>query len=183
MKKEKKPAKEEKKAAKANLMREIRIEKVTINIGIGAEQDKIDAAATLLEKMAGKKPVQTLSRKRIATWKIRIGLPLGTKVTLRKKPAIELLQRLLKAVDFKIKKSSFSKNGFSFGIKEYIDIPGVKYDPKVGIIGMDVCVTLERPGFRIKRRKLESRKVPAKHSISEEDAIKFATEKLGVIAE
>ena len=71
--------------------------------------------------------------------------------------------------------------GFSFGIPEYIEIPKVKYDPKIGIIGLNVSVTLERPGFRIKRRKLINRKVSRSHKINKEDAIEFAKNKLGVI--
>ncbi len=180
---DKKPEIKKKATSSGNKMREIKVAKVTINMGIGADQDKIEVAAKLLENIAGKKPVKTLSKKRIATWKIRPGLPLGWKVTVRNKQALQLLLRLLKAIDFKIKKSSFNTNGFSFGIKEYIDIPNAKYDPKVGIIGMDVCVTLERPGFRIARRKLLQKKIPAKHIINKDDARKFAEEKLGVIVE
>ncbi len=160
-----------------NIMQEIKVEKVTLNMGIGADQDKLELAAKLLENITGRKPVKTLSKKRIATWKIRLGLPLGLKVTFRRKAALEILKRMLKAVDSKIKKSSFTKNGFSFGIKEYIDVPNAKYDPEVGMIGLDVCVTLEKPGFRVKRRKLQSSRVK---SISAKDVMKFAETQLGV---
>jgi len=61
----------------------------------------------------------------------------------------------------------------AFGIHEYIDIPGVKYDPKIGIMGLEVCVTLERPGYRIKRRRLLARKIPARHRVSRQEAVEF----------
>ena len=128
------------------------------------------------------KPVQALAKARIATWKIRPGLAIGSKVTIRKN-VDELLKRLLKAVDMKITESKFNENGFSFGIHEYIEIPEVKYDPKIGIIGLNVSVTLTRPGFRIKRRKLIQRKVGNNHRLTKEDAIGFAKSKLGVIVE
>ena len=169
--------KKESKPKTNNKMKEIKIEKVTLNMGIGVDQDKLELALKLLEKISGKKPVKTISNKRIATWKIRPGLPLGLKVTLRKKAALEILKRMLKAVDSKIKKSSFTENGFSFGVKEYIDIPGAKYDPKAGMLGLDVCVTLRRPGFRIKKRKLHSHRV---HSILAEEAMNFAEKQLEV---
>ena len=61
----------------------------------------------------------------------------------------------------------------AFGIHEYIDIEGIKYDPKIGIIGLEVCITLERPGFRIKRRSIATKKIPSRHKIAKEDAIEF----------
>src|SRR3989344_6685635 len=140
-------------STKESPMRKIRIEKITLNIGAGTEPDNVDKAVALLNKISGVKAVKTVSQKRIAQWKLRPGLPVGAMVTLRGKKAEELLKLLLKSVDNEIKKSSFMKNGFSFGIKEYIEIPGEKYDPKIGIIGLEVAVSLSRPGFRVKRRK------------------------------
>ena len=116
----------------------------------------------------------------IADRLLRPGLPIGAKVTLRKSEAQRILKNLLIAVDNKIKKRSFNPGNFSFGVEEYIDIPEVKYDPKIGIIGLEVSVTLERPGFRIKRRRLLSKKINAKHVITKEDTITFAKEKFGV---
>jgi len=166
-----------------NVMRQIRLEKITLNIGTGAEPENVKRAVALLNTISNLKPIETLSKKRLAAWKIRPGLPIGAKVTIRGKAGHELLVRLLQARENKVQKDSFTENGFSFGVNEYIDIPGVKYDPKIGMIGLDVCVTLERPGFRVKRRKLKSTKLSKKHTISAEDAAAFATEKLGVILE
>ena len=112
---------------------------------------------------------------------MRPGLPIGCKLTLRKEKALEILKRLLEAKDKKLIESQFDDQGnISFGIHEYIDIPGVAYDPKIGIMGLQVCVSLERPGFRIKRRRMEPKKIPKKHQIRKEDAIKFIQANFGV---
>lgn len=165
---------------KNNPMRKVRLEKITLNIGAGTEAENVDKAVSLLNKISGAKAVKTFATRRIPTWKVRPDLPVGTKVTLRGKKAEELLKLLLKAVDFKIKKTSFTKNGFSFGIKEYIDISGVKYDPKIGIMGLEAAVSLERPGFRVKRRKIAHSKIHYKHEISADEAFAWAEQTLGV---
>jgi large subunit ribosomal protein L5 len=155
-------------------MRDIRIEKITLNIGAGKDQVKLEKGVNLLKHITGIAPIKTVTNKRIPTWGIRPGLPIGCKLTLRKKPATELLKRLLAARDNKLNESQFDENGsIAFGIPEYIDIPGVKYDPTIGVIGLEVCVTLERPGFRIKRRKNLKRKIPPKHMIKKQEAIEF----------
>lgn len=163
-----------------NKMKEIRIEKVTLNIGSGTEAENAEKAALLLGKISDAKVIKTIATKRIAAWKVRPGLPVGAMVTLRGKKAAEVLKALLHAVGFKVKKSSFTKNGFSFGIKEYIEIPGVKYDPKIGIIGLEVAVSLKRPGFRVKRRKIKPAKIHHKHEISAEEGWSWTQKALGV---
>ena len=167
---------------KENVMRTVKVEKVTLNIGAGANPDDVKKAIKLIETISGKKAVQTYGSKRIPTWDVRPGLPLGAKVTVRGTEAVELLKRLLKAVENKLKESQFTQNGFSFGIKEYIEIPEVRYDPELGIIGLDVCVTLTRPGARIAKRKV-LRKSLKKQSVSKEDAINYAKENLEVNVE
>lgn len=169
-----------KSGSKTKNMRDIKIEKVVLNICAGAEQEPVKKAKILLTTIAGMNAVETKAKKRIATWKIRPGLPIGAKVTRRGKEAEELLARLLASLGNILPKKAFSANGFSFGIKEYIDIPGVKYDPKVGIIGLDVCVSLARPGYRVKLRKIKTKRLPKKHSISKEESAEFAEKKLGV---
>lgn len=157
-----------------NPMRQLRIEKITLNIGAGKDVQKLEKGVTLLKAITGIEPVKTVTQKRIPNWGLRPGLPIGCMLTLRKKPATELLKRLLHAKDFKLKPSQFDEGGnVSFGIPEYIDIPGVNYDPKIGIIGLQVCVTLERPGYRIKRRRLKAKKIPHRHIVTREEAIEF----------
>jgi len=153
-----------------NPMQNIRIEKITLNIGCGESGEKLDKAKKLLENLINKKIVITKTHKR-TTFGMTKGRPIGCKVTLRGKDAEEFLKKALDTVDFKLSKNVFDKQGnFSFGIKEHISIPGVKYDPDIGIFGMDVCVSLERPGFRIKRKKF-SQKIGKKHLIKPEEAI------------
>jgi large subunit ribosomal protein L5 len=132
----------------------------------------------LLNKISGMKVVSTITQKRIPTWDIRPGLQVGCKVTLRREKADELLKRLLTAGAEKINALKFDKFGnFSFGIPEYLDVAGIEYDAGIGIIGFDVAVTLERPGFRIKKRRNRKRIVSKKHSISKEEAINFIKQK------
>ena len=164
-----------------NVMKQIRVEKATLNIGIGQAGDNLEKAARLLNKITNKKPIQTKTQKRIPTWGLRPGLPIGCKVTLRKKEAEELLKRIFSAIENRLNPKCFDKQGnFSFGLKEYIDVPGVEYDPDIGIIGFEVTVTLERAGFRIKKRKVKTRKIPTKNKITKEEAMKFIQEKFNI---
>ena len=164
-----------------NPMQDIRIGKLTLNVGAGKDQKKLDNGLKLLETISGKKPTKTYTDKRIAGWGLRPGLPIGCKVTVRREEAKKLLTRLLGAKDNKLKPRQFDNNGsLSFGIAEYIDVPETKYDPELGIMGFEVCVTLERPGFRIKRRRLKKRSVGHSHKINQDDAIKFMKENFKV---
>lgn len=155
-------------------MRDIRIEKLTLNIGAGKEQSILEKGTALLKNITGIPPVKTVTQKRIAGWGLRPGLPIGCKITLRKGKARELIKRLLAARNNVLSETNFDNHGnISFGIQEYIDIPEVKYDHKIGIMGLQVSLTLERPGFRIKKRKIMKKKIPLSHGISKEEAITF----------
>jgi large subunit ribosomal protein L5 len=157
-----------------NPMRNLRIEKLTLNIGAGKDTQKLDKGVTLLKAITGIEPVKTVTMKRIPNWGLRPGLPIGCKLTLRKQPAAELIKRLLRAKENKLNQTQFDKGGnISFGIQEYIDIPGVAYDPKIGILGLQVCITLQRPGYRIKHRRLRQKKVPQAHRVTREEAMDF----------
>ncbi|MBI5253019.1 MAG: 50S ribosomal protein L5 [Euryarchaeota archaeon] len=167
-----------------NVMRELRISKVTVNIGVGEGGEKLAKAENLLEKLTEQKPLKTLARSTNPTFGIRKGVPIACKVTLRKEKAEKFLRKALDAVERKLKSTNFDNLGnVSFGIKEHIDIPGVRYDPAVGIFGMDVCLTVERPGYRIKRRKVLQKKISKSHSIAKEEAINFMKEKYNVSVE
>ncbi len=152
-----------------NPMKNIHIEKVTINIGCGESGEKLERAKKLVEKLTNKKILTTKTHGR-TTFGMAKGRPIGIKVTLRGKQADEFLKKALDAVDFKLPERVFDRQGnFSFGIKEHIHISGVKYDPEIGIFGMDVSVTLERPGFRTKRKRI-SHRVGKSHLIKPEEA-------------
>lgn len=164
-----------------NSMKDIKIEKVTLNIGAGKDQARLEKSLVLLNTIASATPIKTITSKRIQEWGLRPGLPIGCKLTLRKGRAAQLLPRLLDAVDKRLREKQFDDNGnIAFGIREYIDIPGVKYDPKIGIMGLEVCVTLERPGFRIKKRRLLMRKIPTRHRISKQEAIDFMSKNFSI---
>lgn len=155
-------------------MKQIKVEKVTLNIGTGGPGDVLDKAQKLLNKLTNHKSVTTKSKKRIPTWNLRPGLEIGCKVTLRGKEAEELIIRLLAAKENRLKPTNFDSTGnVSFGISEYLDIPGIEYDPAIGIIGLEAAVTLMRPGFKIKLRKKERKKIPVKSKITKEEAIDF----------
>jgi large subunit ribosomal protein L5 len=164
-----------------NPMKQIKIEKITLNIGVGEAGDKLNKAKRILEKLTDAKAVQTITMKRIPTWGVRPKLPIGCKVTLRREKAEIVLSRLFKAVENKINVKKFDKSGnLSFGIPEYIDIPGLEYDPTIGIIGLEVAVTLERSGYRIKRRRIKTKKIALRHLIKREDAQHFIKNKFGI---
>lgn len=152
-----------------NPMRKIRIEKVVLNIGCNREKDP-EVAAKILKKITGIRPVITKTHKR-TTFGVAKNRPIGAMITIRRN-CEELLKRLFEAVGNKIKKSSISDGTFSFGIPEYIMIPEIRYDPDIEIMGLDVCVSLERPGFRVKRKALK-RKIGKKHKITKEETIEF----------
>lgn len=161
-----------------NPTREIRIEKITINIGCGEAGEKLDKAKKLLEKLTNRKVILTHTTKR-TTFGTPKGRTIGCKVTLRKKEAEEFLKKALDAVDLKLSEDSFDSQGnFSFGVKEHIDLPGVKYDPEIGIYGMDICVTLERKGFRVKRKRIPS-KVGKSHRILPNEAREWVIKNYG----
>ena len=157
-------------------MREILIEKVTVNIGVGSPGDRLENAKGLLNKLSGgKKPIETTAKRRDPVFKLRKGLPIGAKVTLRGKDAKEFLDKALTAKRKLLKERNFDKGGnFAFGIHEYIDFPGAKYDPSIGMFGFDICVTLKRRGKRVSTRRYRPAKIGTKHLITKEEAIEYA---------
>jgi large subunit ribosomal protein L5 len=139
-----------------NPMRKISIEKLTINVGVGEPGDKLEKAKKLIERLTKTKAVITNAKKKIPGFKIRPGLPIGIKVTIRKNTG-ELLKRLLEAVENTVKASSFNGRNLSFGVDEYIHIPGMDYDPSIGIIGLEVTMTAK--SYTKVLKQLENKKV------------------------
>jgi len=158
-------------------MKEIRIEKIVLNTGLGSKGN-VENAVKILKEITGMNPIITKTHKR-STFGVAKGKAIGCKVTVRKNTE-ELLKKLLIAKENVLKSGNFDRTGnLAFGIHEYIDVPGMEYDPKIGIIGFDVCVTLERPGYAVKRKKI-SKKIGHDHMITKEEAMKFIKEKFGV---
>ncbi|MBM3308831.1 MAG: 50S ribosomal protein L5 [Candidatus Altiarchaeales archaeon] len=165
----------------SNVMQKPRIEKVTLNIGAGESGEKLVKAEKLLQKITNKKTIRTFSKHKVPAWNLRKGEPIGCKVTLRGKEAEEILKRMLYAKDNKLTEDNFDKAGnMAFGIHEYIDIQGLKYDPDIGILGLNVNTTLEKSGYRTKRRRLNQRSPSKKHTITRQESIDFIKEKFGV---
>jgi len=164
-----------------NPMRKMRIEKVVVNIGVGKSGEPLQRASMVLEELFGQKPSVRRARKTIRDFGVRKGEPIGVVVTLRGERAVEALKKLLQAKGNTLPASSFDENGsVSFGIKEHIDIPGVKYKPELGIFGMDVSVFITRPGYRVMYRRRAPSKVGRKHRVKKEEAIEFMRSNFGV---
>lgn len=164
-------------------MQEVLMDKVVVNMGVGADPDEMKKAVQIIKLITGKKPVQTICQARLPDWGLRPGIPIGLKVTLRGNDAIEFLKKSIQAKAGKISSKSFDKEGnFGFGVREYIDLPGAKYDPKLGIKGFDVIVALRKRGFRVKKRRIMPAIVGSKQRVKKEEAIKFA-ESLGIQVE
>lgn len=158
-----------------------RIDKVVVNMSVGKSGEPLEKASKVLKNLTGQTPCKRKAKKTIRDFGIRRGEPIACIVTLRKQKAIEFLKKVLHVVDYKIPKSCFDKHGnFAFGIKEHIEIPGVKYDPEIGIFGMDVCVSLSRPGKRVENRHRARVKIGSKHVLTPEEAMVFVKETLGV---
>jgi len=164
-----------------NLMKKIFLNKVVLNMGVGKSGDPIEIGKKTLVQITGKKPNARNAKKSQRDWGVRKGEPIGVAVTVRGNDAKELLKKLLVAKDNQINGKAFDNEGnLSFGIKEHIDIPGIKYDPQIGILGLEVSVSLARPGFNIKLRSKHKARIGKNHRITKNDAIKFYTEKFGV---
>ena len=167
--------KEEKKSMKPH------IAKVTVNIGVGEAGEKLKKAESVLAGVTKQKPIQTLSKTTNKDWGLRKFMPIGCKVTLRKKTAETFLIKALKIRENKISDYSFDNQGnFSFGVPDHTLFEGQKYDPNIGIFGMDICVTVEKPGYRIKHRGIDQRKIPQRHQLTKEATIQFITEAFNV---
>jgi len=164
-----------------NPMLKPRLEKVTVNMAVGKSGEPLEKAVKVLEQLTKQKPCSSKAKKSVGDFGIRKGESIACLVTLRKAKTREFLKKAFEAVDNKISRGKFDRVGnFSFGIKEHIDIPGTKYVPELGIHGMDVCVTLARPGQRVKRRHRAKSKVGAKQILTPEEAMVFVKDEFGV---
>jgi large subunit ribosomal protein L5 len=170
---------------KMNPMKQIRMEKLTLNVGAGTNQELLKKGMKLLKNLAGIEPIKTISEKRIPAWGVRPGLPVGCKLTLRgEKKIAPLLKRFFMSKENKIPKRCFDDKGnLSFGIHEYINVPDLAYDPSIGIMGFEFSVTVTRPGYRIKKRRKLTRPVGKAHQITQQESIDFFKENFHIVVE
>jgi len=165
-------------------MKKIFLEKVVLNMGVGKSGDAIQIAKKALNQISGKNPCERNAKETQRDWGIRKGEPIGASVTIRGEDARALLKRLLEAKGDTVKGKSFDNFGnYSFGIGEHIDIPDVKYEPQIGILGLGVSITLARPGHNIRKRSKHKASVGKSHVITSQEAKDYLVKEFGVTVE
>lgn len=179
-KKKAETAKGDKKTDKSPLFTP-KIEKITVNIGVGEAGERLNKAESVLKGITKNKPVQTLSRTTNKDWGLRERMPIGCKVTLRGKDADAFLKDALQTRENKMADYSFDDEGnLSFGIPDHTLFKDQKYDPNIGIFGMDISITMEKTGYRVKRRRINRRKIPHRHRVKKEETMNFFTKTFNV---
>jgi len=165
----------------SNSMRIPIVEKVIVHMGVGESGQHLVNAEEILRTITGQGVVRSFAKKTLPTFGIKKNEPIGCKVTLRGQKAQEFLETALGIVDKTLARSQFDSLGnVSFGIEEHTDFPGMRYDPNIGVFGMDVTVVIKRPGERICKRRIAARKIPTGHKVTVEDAISFLNGNYGV---
>ncbi|MEM2142352.1 MAG: 50S ribosomal protein L5 [Candidatus Thorarchaeota archaeon] len=156
------------------------ISKVVVDI-CDADSNALDKAAAILESLTEQTPVRSRAKQTIRDFGISKKKPIAVRVTLRHEKAREFLVRALKAKDGVLLYRNWDEDGnFAFGISEHIDIPDVKYDPNLGVSGMNITVCVERPGYRVKRRLKQRSHVPWRHRMTPQESMLFVKKEFGV---
>ncbi len=164
-----------------NQMQRPIIEKIVLNISVGQSGEPLQQAMRILQDLTGQTPSQRLAKRSIRDWGIHRREPIACLVTLRNEAAMAFVKRAFDAIGHRLPRSSFDPNGnFAFGISKHIDLPGVRYDPDLGIVGMDVSVAMGKPGYRVKRRRLAKARVGTKQKLTRDEAIEYIRNAFGL---
>ena len=154
---------------------------MTIKISLKCSFRRI---SKLLKSLDVKTPTYSAlckARKRIPIFGISPGKEIGCKITIRNKEEIDpLLKKFFVAVSNKVSKKKITEDHFSFGIHEYIEIPGFDYQRDIGIMGFEITVVFKRKGKRISLRKIKQEKLPKKQHVTKEEIVDFLKQKFGL---
>lgn len=162
-------------------MKRITISKVVVNIGVGKSGEPLEKAKQALEELTGQRPTVRGAKNSVRDFGIHKGEPIAAMVTLRREAALRFLHRTMAAKGNSLKASSFDNFGnLSIGIREHIDLPDTKYNPDIGIVGMDVSIALTRPGYAIAKKRVR-RSIGKGHRITKDDAIRFFEKQFGAV--
>lgn len=160
-----------------NPTRRVRIVKIVVNAGVGQSGEARTKAERVLQMVTHQKPTPTRAKATNRDFGIRQGQEIGAKVTLRGDVAREFLDRAFDARDRQLDPDSIDRTGnVSFGVADYTDFAGMKYDPEIGLVGFDVCVELGRAGYRIRSRRERTRALPRSLRVSRDEARAFLAE-------
>ena len=151
-------------------MKNIKIDKLVVNCCVGESGDRLTRASRVLKELTDQDPIMSKARLTVRTFSIRRNEQIACHVTVRGDKAREVLDKALQVKEFELPSNCFSTGGnFGFGIDEHIDL-GLKYDPSVGIYGMDIYVVLKRPGYGVAHKKRKRGRVGVQHRITKGDA-------------
>jgi large subunit ribosomal protein L5 len=164
-----------------NPMTKPKIMKLTVNISVGKSGEPLEKASSILKSLTDQEATHRKAKKTIKDWGLRKGEPVSCIVTLRGEKAHDFLRKAFTAVGNKLSKRAFDREGnFAFGIREHLELPGVRYEPELGIVGMDLSVTMGKPGYRIQNRGRFTSKVGDKHKVTAQESTVYLKETFGI---